>query len=295
MKEWKKLNIESIKDLSQLKVGTEVKINGVETAISELSKWNGKETSGFYTKDNFESSGSKAFWGIYTCDMDIYITTQEWKLLSFEELKQLKKGDKIKIRYEENELTIDANSSGFHLKTYFMDDVGRETIAFGYSCGYTDHLIPVYKLIDIKQTEETNMTTKQFTKKDLKTGHRLKLRDGRYVVYLGDVVTSTTYSYTGVYNSFEGTYSSMTDSWGEDLLQFDCNHGNRDLDIVAVYSVQAWNIINKDAPLTLVWEREAPKSKEQIAYDEALEATDAARQAYELAQKKLEALNPSNK
>lgn len=125
-----------------------------------------------------------------------------------------------------------------------------------------------------------------FTKADLKTGHRIYFRDGSVGVCFE---SSPSQSDLHVIN-FDNTWCGLT-THNDDLTYED----DSDLDIVKVTSVRVYNTLNRTAPETTVWEREAPKSKEQIVYDEAVEATEAARQAYELAQKKLEALNPSNK
>ena len=130
------------------------------------------------------------------------------------------------------------------------------------------------------------MKTKQFTKADLKTGYRVHFRDGSVGVCFE---SSPSHSSLHIIN-FDNTWCGLS-THEEDLTY----KGDADLDIVKVSSVRVYNILDRTAPETTVWERKAPKSKEQIAYDEAVEATEAARQAYELAQKKLEALNPSNK
>jgi hypothetical protein len=142
--------------------------------------------------------------------------------------------------------------------------------------------------------EETTMKTKQFTKSDLKTGYRIILEDGEVgIVFMDSDITSTLYSRNWVkYINHSNGFDDL-DYWDDTL------DPKEYFGVPKVVRVEkpsfAPDIFKLECAVKIIWEREAPKSKEQIAYDEAVEATEAARQAYELAQKKLEALNPANK
>ena len=133
------------------------------------------------------------------------------------------------------------------------------------------------------------MKTKQFTKANLKTGMRTVAIDGKKGIYFeaahcGKHIQGV---YEGIIVTFNGSWSSAAHlAQGSDPQS---HH------IAEIYSVPVYELLMKEANGELLWQWETPKSKEQIAYDEAVEATEAARQAYELAQKKLEALNPANK
>ena len=135
------------------------------------------------------------------------------------------------------------------------------------------------------------MKTKQFTKADLKTGHRVTTRNGEvWTVMKGIPAQSSRNEPDGIIAQSGG----WMDIGGlDDTLVYTDNtqYSIEKVEVVEFYM----DYLSKNPRKSVVWEREAPKSEEQIAYDEAVEATEAARQAYELAQKKLEALNPAKK
>lgn len=212
-----------------------------------------------------------------------------WKQLTLDELQQLKSGDKIRIRGKDNVVTADANKCRFLVAEEYKDSKNKLSQCFAYCCGYEDHLIPVHKL-----TGETTMKTKQFTKADLKTGYRLILEDGEVgIVFMDSDIISLPYSRNWVkYINHSNGFDDL-DCWDNKLNPAESTWVSK---VVRVEKPShAPDIFKLDCKVKIIWEREAPKSKEQIAYDEAVEATEAARQAYELAQKKLEALNPANK
>lgn len=145
----------------------------------------------------------------------------------------------------------------------------------------------------ISREGDTTMKTKQFTKADLKTGHRVTTASGRVWTVLKDVPPQT----LGDEDEEEGIL--VYDHGWMDIKGLDENFvytTDKHYSLIKVEQVTLYcNYLSKQGATVILWEREAPKSKEQIAYDEAVEATEAARQAYELAQKKLEALNPAKK
>lgn len=129
---------------------------------------------------------------------------------------------------------------------------------------------------------------KEFTKSDLKTGMVIEQRNGDKAMVLlgtanGDIVSGQTwYSLTSLKEDLTNQYSRGC----YDIVKVYQPRSN--LDYLGLDSI--WDQYN------VIWEREVPKSKEQIAYEEAVEAAQAAqaaKDAYELAQEKVEALNPN--
>lgn len=141
----------------------------------------------------------------------------------------------------------------------------------------------------ISRKGETAMKTKQFTKADLKTGMRVTTTDGQVWTVMKDVAPQKgVEEYEGilVYNHGWMDIKGLDENF---IYTEDKYYSLIKVEQVTLYC----NYLSKSDDTVVLWEREAPKSEEQIAYDEAVEATKVARKAYELAQKKLEALNPS--
>lgn len=140
----------------------------------------------------------------------------------------------------------------------------------------------------ISRKGETTMKTKQFTKADLKTGMRLVFSEG---------VTGIVMLCAGITSNHDIiSYIKRDVIAGYDYLEENLDSTSAYGELVKVLQPKCETyLLNVQAECKVIWEREAPKSEEQIAYEEAVEATEAARKAYELAQKKLEALNPSKK
>lgn len=208
------------------------------------------------------------------------------------EVGQLQVGDKVMVNDIKTEIVeIDEGFSGgtigfFTEAPIYKRGYGEDSYFWGK---HTSGHYKVYKL-----TGETTMKTKQFTKADLKTGYRIILEDGEVgIVFMDSDITNLSYSRNWVkYINHSNGFDDLA-YWNDDLSP------EEDFGVSKVVKVVkpscASDIFKLDCAVKIIWEREAPKTKEQIAYDEAVEATEAARQAYELAQKKLEALNPSNK
>lgn len=211
-----------------------------------------------------------------------------YKELDETEVGQLKVGDKVMVNDVKTEIVkVDEGFTGGTIG--FITEAPIYKRGYGedsYFWGKHTSTLTVYKL-----TGETTMKTKQFTKSDLKTGMRVTTANGQVWTVMKDVPAQC--------------------GKGEDEGIFVHNRGwmdikgldesfvyntDKDYSLVKVEQVDLYcDYLSTSCDTTVLWEREAPKSKEQIAYDEAVEATEAARQAYELAQKKLEALNPANK
>ena len=212
-----------------------------------------------------------------------------YKELNETEIGQLKVGDKVMVSGVETEVTL-LKPWGFGTEGWFTDSRGANVKFYGNQHHlHPDTSIPVYKL-----TGETTMKTKQFTKADLKTGYRIILEDGEVgIVFIDSDIISTLYSRDWVkYINHSNGFDELV-CWDNKLNPAESGWVSK---VVRVEKPSNCSDIFKlDCEVKTIWEREAPKSKEQIAYDEAVEATEAARQAYELAQKKLEALNPANK
>lgn len=213
-----------------------------------------------------------------------------YKKLDEIEVGQLQVGDKVMVNDVKTEIVgIDEGFSG---------TIGFITEAPIYERGYGEdsyfwgkHISAhaVYKL-----TEETTMKTKQFTKADLKTGYRIILEDGEVgIVFMDSDLPSLSCSRNWVkYINHSNGFDDLV-YWDDTLSPVEGFGGSKVIRVEKPSHPS--DILKLDCAVKIVWEREAPKSKEQIAYDEAVEATEAARQAYELAQKKLEVLNPANK
>ena len=204
------------------------------------------------------------------------------------EVGQLEVGDKVMVNDVKTEIVkvdegFTGGTTGFITEAPIYErGYGEDSYFWGKHT--SDHA--VYKL-----TGETIMKTKQFTKADLKTGHRVTTRNGEvWTVMKGIPAQSSRNEPDGIIAQSGG----WMDIGGlDDTLVYTDNtqYSIEKVEVVEFYM----EYLSKNPRKSVVWEREAPKSKEQIAYDEAVEATEAARQAYELAQKKLEALNPANK
>lgn len=174
---------------------------------------------------------------------------------------------------------------------YVVDNVNSECDTIDLVGERRDWYQPEYFTL-ISRKRETTMKTKQFTKADLKTGYRLILEDGEVgIVFMDSDIISLSYSRNWVkYINHSNGFDDL-DYWDNKLNPAESTWVSK---VVRVEKPSyPSDIFKLDCDVKIIWEREAPKSKEQIAYDEAVEATEAARQAYELAQKKLEALNPS--
>ena len=215
-----------------------------------------------------------------------------YRELNETEVGQLQVGDKVMVNNIKTEIVeIDEGFSGgtigfFTEAPIYKRGYGEDSYFWGK---HTSDHYKVYKL-----TGETTMKTKQFTKADLKTGHRVTTRNGEVWTVMKGVP-----SQTGVDNIEEQKEGIFVNGGWMDIygLNDDLEYTNNlDYSVEKVELVECYyQYLAKNPNTVILWEREAPKSKEQIAYDEAVEATEAARQAYELAQKKLEALNPAKK
>lgn len=75
MKNWRELKTS---ELNSLTVGTEVKVNDVETVVTELqtSDWKG-DVIGFDTKDPIVEGNPTTFWGMHTHRETIYVLSEE--------------------------------------------------------------------------------------------------------------------------------------------------------------------------------------------------------------------------
>ena len=75
MKNWRELKTS---ELNSLTVGTEVKINNVETVVTELqtSDWKG-DVIGFDTEDPIVETNPTTFWGMNTHLETIYVLSEE--------------------------------------------------------------------------------------------------------------------------------------------------------------------------------------------------------------------------
>lgn len=135
--------------------------------------------------------------------------------------------------------------------------------------------------------DETPVKSKQPTKADLKTGMRLVFNGNRTGIVMKDVALGTVGYHADIIKYIEGR--DGFDHLGDNLNTCSAFGGVEKI----LRPKHAHEVLSPTAEVIIVWEREAPKSKEQVAYEEAVEASEKAREAYVLAQKKLEALNPS--
>ena len=212
-----------------------------------------------------------------------------YKELNETEIGQLQVGDKVMVNDIKTEIVeIDEGFSGgtigfFTEAPIYKRGYGEDSYFWGK---HTSGDYKVYKL-----TGETTMKTKQFTKADLKTGMRVTTANGRVWTVMKDVPAQ--------YGKGEDEGIFVYDRGWMDIKGLDegfVYNPDKDYSLVKIEQVSLYcDYLSTSCDTTVLWEREAPKSKEQITYDEAVEATEAARQAYELAQKKLEALNPAKK
>lgn len=213
-----------------------------------------------------------------------------YKELNDKEVEKLEVGDKVMVNSVKTSIvevqTGNAGTIGFFTEAFLYHRPYARDCHFW---GKNTSSFTVHKL-----TGETIMKTKQFTKADLKTGHRVTTRNGDTWTVLLNVPTQNGSVKRGEPEGILAQEMGWMPIGGlDDNLIYTTNtqYSIEKVELVEFYM----NYLDKDARKVVIWEREAPKSKEQIAYDEAVEATEAARQAYELAQKKLEALNPANK
>lgn len=141
--------------------------------------------------------------------------------------------------------------------------------------------------------EEATPVKQTFTKKDLKTGHRLILEDGEVAIVFMDSDIQTNPAYSRDWVKYINHSSGFDDLvyWNDELNPEGDRWVSRVVKVVKPKYSQ--DVFKLECEVDIIWERDAPKSKEQIAYEEAVEASEKAREAYALAQKKLEALNPS--
>lgn len=125
-----------------------------------------------------------------------------------------------------------------------------------------------------------------FTKADLKTGHRVTTRNGQVWTVMKDVPVQS----KGCEEEDEGIFV-YNRGW-MDIKGLDegfVYNTDKDYSLVKVEQVDLYcDYLSTLCGTTVLWEREAPKSKEQIAYEDALAQL-------EIAKKKVEALNPANK
>lgn len=145
----------------------------------------------------------------------------------------------------------------------------------------------------VTSNEEATPVKQTFTKKDLKTGHRLILEDGEVAIVFMDSDIQTNPAYSRDWVKYINRSNGFDDLayWNDDLNPEGDRWVSRVVKVVKPKYSQ--DVFKLECEVDIIWEREAPKSKEQIAYEEAVEASEKAREAYELAQKKLEALNQS--
>lgn len=75
MKNWRELKTS---ELNSLTIGTEVKVNDVETVVTELqtSDWKG-DVIGFDTRDTIVEAVPNNFWGVNTNRETIYVLSEE--------------------------------------------------------------------------------------------------------------------------------------------------------------------------------------------------------------------------
>ena len=110
-----------------------------------------------------------------------------YKKLDEREIEQLKVGDKVMVNNVKTEIvkvdTYEGRTIGFITKAPIKEHAsGHHSNFWGkHTSSFT-----VYKL-----TEETTMKTKQFTKADLKTGHRITTRNGQVWTVLKGIPSQT--------------------------------------------------------------------------------------------------------
>ena len=212
----------------------------------------------------------------------------DWKELTVEAMKLLTRGDVIMIACELNRVVVQG-ICGFCTTEKFLDTCGW--FVDYYACGegrYNDTAIPVYKqvpkmvdLTQFKQTTsgDTNMTTKQFTKSDLKTGHRVSIRDwGVYVVLLN---TATAQRISDSGNVLIG----LTDKEWIDLKNYDeeflTHPAGSEYDIMKVeYSTSHTSCLGSTTNKVVVWERPAEKTQSQIEMEKLGEQIKALQDQY---------------
>jgi hypothetical protein len=123
------------------------------------------------------------------------------------------------------------------------------------------------------------MTTKQFTKKDLKTGYHVHFSNHR-----SGVILLNSQNDRDIVCYFGHSGWDELSSWNDDLTTNE-DYGN---DIIKVTKTLEYQTLDKVATHDTIWERPTPKTKEQLAYEQALDRLAEAQAA-------VEALNPSNK
>lgn len=183
---------------------------------------------------------------------------QEWKLVPKEELKLLKKDDKIRISGEIPEVAC-CFTHGFYVIGRFFGKRGEFTNLYSYQL---DEGLSVYKLTN-KTMEIKDMTQpKQFAKVDLKTGMVGVLRNGKKVRILldtanGDIISGETWA--------------PLDSYNEDLKSKGNSKFDREYDIVKIYQPKT-NMDYKDLDYNYhrIWQEPPQKTPEQIEYEKLM-------------------------
>lgn len=166
-------------------------------------------------------------------------------------MSKFKKGDKVMLnpqsKYAGTGEWNPLNVNGVVTKTV-ESNIANLCVCVEWSNGTNNS----YRYEDLQSIEENNV--KQFTKFDLKTGMRVKLREGKLdIIFIdtndGGIVT-------------DGKTWTPLRNYSEDLI---ANFGNGDYDIVEVYSQPTvpTELGNVNVKGSLLWKREG-KSQAQI-------------------------------